>query len=793
MSIPCQNDIVLCFIGFSGFVCLREAANPSTPRGPPSSTNPNSLVQAYKDRPQQLQQPPLQLIEHELPNQQLPQQQQSQQSQQLQQQPLYPVPSALPPPPTTSRMGSPTTAALPSPFQLLHSTAAAGPLLNSLPSSIIANTLQHQQPQQQLQQLQQQPSHVSFQKQLPPFANFSIGGATQPPPPTSSLQQQHQLHQQQQLPLQPPQQQHLSVYASAASPLRQQRATSFFAAQTLAALPPLSSNSSSSSSSSSKLTVDDIKKELQRRGVECPESIWRDPQPEEVQGLLSVALELILGSTIQRLRVEEITGEVKRSGLSAWSFVAACTWLSLAFSFARIDSRPFLTLDGRTHLRGIGNLRWFRQCQKLAKSVLGIADFNRSHVFSPTPQTVWRLGAALCNFLRVRDAVHAEAGPLAEALDKAQAANVKAEEDLRVTEQQLVHLTAGRDAQQQHAAQLRKQRQLLTTAVSSLEVELTSVQDKRDLQEKQQQRMQQEVREAMQELSRLHQQREDLMDQIVHSPNKLKQKRLELQEEQRRQDVRLADVSLQRRQQQLLQQQVARALKKALKAERLLEAHKTSHLQPCVAARQELRANEKTQKELLQRRQQLQQQLQQLQLDYQQQQQQLLREEQHGSEEIKNLRDRVHAAKQEAEAFYVALPAQQETLRLLQQQVVELEAALKRGRRRHADLLVAVKAAEEDILRAFRTYVAQLDACRLSLPASAALGLGSTNRDSQENEAPLNSQQQQQQKQQQEMDEEQFHSGEEELPQASQMLPAEELRPQQLASVCMQPQRSHQH
>ncbi|KAL8431669.1 hypothetical protein ACSSS7_005157 [Eimeria intestinalis] len=770
---------------------------------------------------QQLQQPPLQLIEHELPNQQLAQQeplqqlqQQQLQQQQQQQQPLYPVPSALPPPPAASRMGSPTTAAPPSPFQHLHSTAAAGSLLNSLPPSIAASTLQQQQQQLLQQQLLQQPSHVSVQKQLSPFANFSIGGAAQPPLPTASLQQQlqqqqHQLHQQQQhlqqqLPLQQPQQQHLSVYGSIASPLRQQRATSFFAAETLASLPPLSGNSSSiisNSSSSSKLTVEDIKKELQRRGVECPESIWRDPQPEEVQGLFSVALELILGSTIQRLRVEEITGEVKlpllhlsvsdrkgvarppvdtlqRSGLCACSLLQAARISHCFVSFECIDySRPFLTLDGRTHLRGIGNLRWFRQCQKLAKNVLGIADFNRSHVFSPTPQTVWRLGAALCNFLRVRDAVHAEAGPLAEALEKAQAANVKAEEDLRVTEQQLVHLTAGRDAQQQHAAQLRKQRQFLTASVSSLEVELAGAQDKRDLQEKQQQRMQQELREAMQELSRLHQQREDLMDQIVHSPNK---------EEQRRQDARLADVSLQRRQQQLLQQQVARALKKALKAERLLDTHKASHLQPCVAARQELRANEKTQKELLQRRQQLQQQLQQQQQDYQQQQQQLLREEQQGSEEIKNSRDRVHAAKQEAEAFYVALPSQQETLRLLQQQVLELEAAIKRGRRRHADLLVALKTAEDDVLRAFRTYVADLDACRRSPPASAPLGLGFTTRDSQENEAPPNSQQQQQQQQKQHqeqkvqqqqqqqlrMDEKQFHSGEEEPQQASEMLPS---------------------
>ncbi|KAL8449546.1 hypothetical protein Emag_003584 [Eimeria magna] len=605
---------------------------------------------------QQLQQPPLQLIEHELPNQQLSLQQQPQQ--QLQQQPLYPVPSALPPPPATSRIGSPTTAALPSPFQVSHSSAAAGPLLNSLPPSIAANTLQQQQHQQQLQQLQQQPSHVSFQKQLSPFANFSIGGATQPPLPTTSLQQQlqhqqHQLHQQQQhlqqqLPLQQPQQQHLSMYGNAASPLRQQRATSFFAAETLASLPPLSSNSSSSSSSSGKLTVEDIKKELQRRGVECPESIWRDPQPEEVQGLLSVALELILGSTIQRLRVEEITGEVK-----------------------------------------------------------------------------------------------AEAGPLAEALEKAQAANVKAEEDLRVTEQQLVHLTGNRDAQQQHAAQLRKQRQFLTT----------------------------------------------WFELCVQ----LKQKRLELQEEQRRQDARLADVSLQRRQQQLLQQQVARALKKALKAERLLEAHKKSHLEPCVAARQELRANEKTQKELLQRRQQLQQQLQQLQQDYQQQQQQLLREEHQGSEEIKNMRERVHAAKQEAEAFYVALPTQQETLRLLQQQVLELEGAIKRGRRRHADLLVALRAAEEDVVRAFRSYVADLDACRRSLPASAPLGLSFTTRDSQENEAPLNFQQQQQQQQQkpQQTDEEQFHSEEEEQEEASpQVLFSEKMRPQQLASATKTSQRS---
>ena len=61
--------------------------------------------------------------------------------------------------------------------------------------------------------------------------------------------------------------------------------------------------------------------------------------------------------------------------------------------------------------------------------------------------------------------------------------------------------------------------------------------------------------------------------------SQLKQMRTELQEEQRKQDARLAALGQQRRQQQLLQQHVARALKKALKAERLLNTHKTSHLE----------------------------------------------------------------------------------------------------------------------------------------------------------------------------------------------------------------------
>lgn len=46
------------------------------------------------------------------------------------------------------------------------------------------------------------------------------------------------------------------------------------------------------------------------------------------------------------------------SGVSSW---VGC--LRLLFR------QSFLALEGRTHLRGIGNLRWFRYCQKLAKWV----------------------------------------------------------------------------------------------------------------------------------------------------------------------------------------------------------------------------------------------------------------------------------------------------------------------------------------------------------------------------------------------------------------------------------------
>ncbi|CDJ39604.1 nuf2 family domain-containing protein, putative [Eimeria tenella] len=310
----------------------------------------------------------------------------------------------------------------------------------------------------------------------------------------------------------------------------------------------------------------EVKRELLRRGLECPESLWKSPQAEEVQGLLSAAIKFVFGLSMTQIRVEEAAGEAKA---------------------AAPDSRPFLTLEGRTHLKGIGNLRWFRYCQKLAKGVLGLADFSRAFVFSPTPQTALRLSAALCCFLAARDAVAAAALPLAEALQQHQLAAARAEDELRQTEQQLQQLKADRDAQQQHAALLHKELQALRNTVSSLEVELRSTEDKRSLQQKQQQRLRQELQEAAQELLRLQQQREDYMDQIVHSPNKLRQKRLELQEEQRRQDTRLSSLSKQRQQQQLLQQQVARALKKALKAERILTEHQHNHLEVILISLQE--------------------------------------------------------------------------------------------------------------------------------------------------------------------------------------------------------------
>ena len=70
-------------------------------------------------------------------------------------------------------------------------------------------------------------------------------------------------------------------------------------------------------------------------------------------------------------------------------------------------------------------------CMRLSvRGVLGLSDFNRSHVFSPTSQSVFRLGAALCGFLRVRDAVLHEAGPLADALHQTQIAAAKADDDV---------------------------------------------------------------------------------------------------------------------------------------------------------------------------------------------------------------------------------------------------------------------------------------------------------------------------------------------------------------------------
>ncbi|OEH74150.1 Nuf2 family domain-containing protein [Cyclospora cayetanensis] len=225
-----------------------------------------------------------------------------------------------------------------------------------------------------------------------------------------------------------------------------------------------------------------------RRGIDCPDSLWKDPQPEEVQGLLSVAIELLLGISTQKLRQEEMSGDVK---------------VPTPDSVAALPLPMFVFLHIHVYM-----------------GVLGLSDFNRTHVFSPTPQSVLRLGVALCCFLRQREAVQSEAGSLAEALQQTQLAAARAEEDLRHTEQQLQRMTSERDAQHQHAVKLRKEQQALKASVSSLEVELTSAQDKRALQEKQQHRLQQELREAAQELTRLQQQREEFKDQIVHSPNK---------------------------------------------------------------------------------------------------------------------------------------------------------------------------------------------------------------------------------------------------------------------------------
>lgn len=62
-----------------------------------------------------------------------------------------------------------------------------------------------------------------------------------------------------------------------------------------------------------RLTLEEVRKDLQRRGLECPESMWKDPQPEQVQGLFSFALDSVLGASMHFLRQEELSGEVKLS------------------------------------------------------------------------------------------------------------------------------------------------------------------------------------------------------------------------------------------------------------------------------------------------------------------------------------------------------------------------------------------------------------------------------------------------------------------------------------------------
>ncbi|CDJ53423.1 hypothetical protein EBH_0056920 [Eimeria brunetti] len=190
---------------------------------------------------------------------------------------------------------------------------------------------------------------------------------------------------------------------------------------------------------------------------------------------------------------------------------------------------------------------------------------------------------------------------------------------------------------------------------------------------------------------------------------------------------------------------MTKALKKAVKAEALLTNHNTACLQPYVAAKQELRASEKTQKELQQRRQQLQQQLQQLQQDYQQQQQQLLRQEEQGMQQEKELKERVQQAKEDADTFWNLLPAQQETIKGLQQQLQQLHAAANRKREAQAGLLLAVKEAQQQTENFFRSYLQQLEICRRSLPPPMSLRQSLLNC---ENEPPLQQQQQQQQQQQ---------------------------------------------
>ncbi|GIX63469.1 kinetochore protein NUF2, putative [Babesia caballi] len=134
-----------------------------------------------------------------------------------------------------------------------------------------------------------------------------------------------------------------------------------------------------------KVRFDEILEDLKELGVDVREQTLKNPTPEEALGLYGLAIQVIFGKTRTDIRPEDVYCQIHvySSEVEGLRITA--------------DNLGFLK-------RGIGNLRFWRYCQRLHET-LGLPDIERYELFSPTPESFHRFVSAFVVYLRFLQAL----------------------------------------------------------------------------------------------------------------------------------------------------------------------------------------------------------------------------------------------------------------------------------------------------------------------------------------------------------------------------------------------------
>ncbi|EDO08634.1 Nuf2 family protein [Babesia bovis T2Bo] len=134
-----------------------------------------------------------------------------------------------------------------------------------------------------------------------------------------------------------------------------------------------------------KVRVDEVVEDLKELGVDVREETLKNPTPEAALCFYGLAIQVVFGKTRTDIRPEDVYSHIHvyDSGVEGLNITS--------------DNLEFLK-------RGIGNLRFWRYCQKLHET-LGLQKIERYEIFNPTPESFHRFISAFVVYRRFREAL----------------------------------------------------------------------------------------------------------------------------------------------------------------------------------------------------------------------------------------------------------------------------------------------------------------------------------------------------------------------------------------------------